>query len=96
MTKEIVIRKAAQHLVHLRYGTLDSLKDLERMLVENVEGALDALVGGRLDMDVVEPRRKGVQDCRQHDRRDHHQLQEPNCRLPRAAHQAIIPWSGGK
>ena len=44
--------------------------------MQNVERALDALVGNRFDVAIVEPGRVHEQDRRQNQRRDHHQLEE--------------------
>src|SRR5207247_10510909 len=58
---DLLVRHAADDLVDLRDRALDRLKHLERVLVQAVEGALDAVGGDRLLMAVVLPARHGSQ-----------------------------------
>jgi len=74
----VVVRHAAHNFVDLGHGALDRLKNLERMLVKDVERALDPVIGDGIFMAVVQPARKGEQHERQHHRRNHHQLQQSN------------------
>ena len=73
-------------LLDLRDRALSGLEDLERMLVDDVERALDAVVGDGLLVAVAEPGREHEQHSRQDHRRNHHQLQKANGRLPGGAH----------
>jgi len=75
---DVVVGHAAHDFVDLGHGALDRLKDLERMLVKDVERALDPVIGDGIFMAVVQPGRKGEQHERQHHRRNHHQLQQSN------------------
>ena len=75
---DLLVRHAADDLVDLRDRALDGLKHFQRVLVQDVERALDAVVGDRLLMAVVLPARKGEQHERQHDRSNQHELQQSN------------------
>jgi hypothetical protein len=75
---DVVIGHAAHDLVDFGDGALDRLKDLKRMLVKDIERALDPVIGDGILMAVVQPGRKCEQHDRQHHRRNHHQLQQSN------------------
>ena len=75
---DVVIGHAAHDLVDFGDGALDRLKDLKRMLVKDIERALDPVIGDGMLMAVVQPGRKCEQHDRQHHRRNHHQLQQSN------------------
>ncbi len=81
---------AAHYLLDLGDRPLAGLEDLERMLVDDIERMLDAVVGNGMLVPVAEPGCEHEQHRRQHDRRDHHQLQQPDGRLPGRAHLRII------
>src|SRR5262245_5182394 len=81
-----LVRHAAQNFVHLGDGALYDLKDLEGMLVKDIEGTLDAVGGDGLLVTIVQPARETEKDERQYDRGNHHQLQQPNCRLASGTH----------
>jgi hypothetical protein len=49
------------------------------VLVQDVERALDPVIGEVVLVAIVEPGRECEQQGRQHHRRNHHQLQQPNC-----------------
>ena len=92
LRQNFVVAEAAHHLLDFGDRALDGFEDLQCVLVQNVEGALDAVVGNLLRMAVIEPGGENEQDRRQDDRGDHHQLQEPNCGLPCSTHRSIISW----
>jgi hypothetical protein len=75
---DVVVGHAAHDFIDFGDGTLDRLKDLKRMLVKDIERALDPVIGDGILMAVVQPARKGKQHDRQHHRRNHHQLQQSN------------------
>ena len=75
---DVVVGHTAHDLVDFGDGALDRLKDLKRMLVKDIERALDPVIGNGILMAVVQPGRKGEQNDRQHHRRNHHQLQQSN------------------
>ena len=58
---------------------LDGLEDLERVLVKDIERALDPIIGDGVFVAIVQP----GGECEQQDRQDgtchHHQLQQSNC-----------------
>jgi hypothetical protein len=83
---DLVIRHAANDLVDLGDGALDRLKHLERVLVKDIERTLDTVVGDGQLMAVIQPGGKSEQHEGQHDRCNHHQLQQSNCRLARGTH----------
>ena len=76
VSPDVVVRHAAHDFVDFGDGALDRLKDLEGMLVKNIERTLDPVIGDGIFMAVVQPGRKGEQHDRQHHRRNHHQLQQ--------------------
>jgi hypothetical protein len=84
---DVVVRHAAHDFVDLRDRPLDGLEHLERMLVQDVERALDPVIGEVALVVVVEPGRECEQHGRKHHRRNHHQLQQPNGRLPGGTHR---------
>ena len=88
-----VVRHRADDLLDLGDRALAGLEDFERMLVGDVEGPLDLVVGDRMLEAVAQPRREYEQHGRQHDRRNHHQLQQANCRLPGGTHRASFHGS---
>ncbi len=61
LASDVVVRHAAHDFVDLGDGALDRLKDLERMLVKDVERALDPVIGDGMLMAIVQPGRKGEQ-----------------------------------
>jgi hypothetical protein len=75
---DVVVGHATHDLVDFGDGALDRLKDLKRMLVKDIERALDPVIGDGILMAVVQPGRKCEQHDRQHHRRNHHQLQQSN------------------
>ena len=83
---DLLVRHPAHHLVDLGDGALHGLEDLERVLVQDIERALDAVVGDGIFMLVALPRRKAEQHGRKHHRCNHHQLQQPDRGLPGGAH----------
>ncbi|MET0221023.1 MAG: hypothetical protein ABW213_10240 [Tardiphaga sp.] len=74
-----VVGHAAHDLVDLGDGPLDGLEDLERVLVKDIERALDPIIGDGVFVAIVQP----GGECEQQDRQDgtchHHQLQQSNC-----------------
>ena len=76
---EGVVRHAAHDLVDLGNGPLDGLEDLERVLVQDIERALDPIVGDRMFVAIVEPGGEAEKQDRQHDTCNHHQLQQSYC-----------------
>ena len=83
-----LVGHAAHDLVDLGDGALDRLEHLERVLVQNIERALDALIGDGIFVVIIQPGRPCEQRGGEHHRRDHHQLEHANCRLTRRAHGA--------
>ena len=75
---DVVIRHAAQDFVDLGETALDSLQNLERVFVQNVERAVDALVGHLFDIPVTDPGGEREQHRRQHQRCHHHDFEQPN------------------
>src|SRR6266508_1974646 len=53
-----IVGHATHDFIDLGDGALDRLKDLERMLVKDIERTLNAVVGDRLLVPVVQPARK--------------------------------------
>ena len=58
--------------------------------MQDIEGPLDAVVGNVLRVSVIEPGGEYEKDRRKDHRGDHHQLQQPNRRLPGRHHRLII------
>ncbi len=73
---DFAVGQVAQDLVDLGDGALDRLEHLQRMLVQDIERAFDALIGRGLDLPVIDPRREHEQHRGQHQRGHHHQFQE--------------------
>src|SRR5262249_45992601 len=61
-------------------------EDLERMLMQHIVRALDALVSDGVDGPVVDPRGEGKKRCGQHQRRDQRQAEKPNSSMPGGLH----------
>ncbi len=74
-----IVRHVTCDLVDLGDGALDRLKDLERVLVQNIEGALDPVIGDGVLVAIAQPGRESEKHGRQDHRPNHHQLQQPNC-----------------
>src|SRR5262249_30003465 len=85
---DLLVRHAAHDLVDLGDRALDGLKDLERMLMNDIERPLDAVVGDAQLVVVVQPGREREQHERQHHRCNHHQLQQADCRLAGGTHSS--------
>ena len=81
-----VVGHAAHDLVDLGKGAVDGLEHFERLFLLHVERALDALVGGGMNVAIADPRRIAVERRRQHQRCDHHQFQQTDCRFPCRVH----------
>ena len=79
VSADVFVRHATRDFIDFGNSTLDGLKDLERVLMKDIERALDAVVGDGMLMAVVQPRRECEQNGRQHHRRNHHQMQQSNC-----------------
>src|SRR5262249_6157035 len=61
VSADVVVRHAAHDFVDFGDGALDRLKDLEGMLVKDIERAFDPVVSDGILMAVVQPGRKGEQ-----------------------------------
>ena len=83
---DLVVRHAVHHLVDFGEGAVDGLEHAQRLLLHDVDRALDALVSGGLDVVVGNPGRVSEHRRRQHQRRNHHQLEEANRRFPCCVH----------
>src|SRR5262249_4301909 len=86
VSADVVVRHPAHDFVDFGHGALDRLKDLERMLVKDVERALDPVIGDGIFMAVVQPGSEGEQHERQPHRRNHHQLQQSDGGLRSGTH----------
>jgi hypothetical protein len=75
---DVLVREATQDFVGFRDGAVDGLKDLEGMLLDDVERALDALRGALVDGPVVGPGRIGEQERRPDERGRRDQAQGPD------------------
>jgi hypothetical protein len=71
------IGNALEHLRDLQEREVHRLEHFERMLVHDLERALDALVGGLLRRAIIDERRIGEQHERQDDRPGDRQIEEP-------------------
>ena len=81
-----IVGHSAYDFIDLGDGALDRLKDLERVLVKDIERTLDAIVGDVQLMAVIEPGGKSEQHKGQNNRCNHHQLQQSNGRLACGTH----------
>ena len=84
----IIVRHAARDFIDLGKSALDGLEHLERMLVQDIERAVDALVADALGVAVADPGGEGEQHRRQHHRCHHHQLEQPYGCVARGQHVA--------
>ena len=76
LASDIGIRHAAHDFVNLGGGALDRLKDLERVLMKDVERTLDPVIGEGMLMTIAQPRSEYEKHDRQHHRCGHHKLQQ--------------------
>ncbi len=88
---DLVVRHTAHDFVDFRKGAVDGFENLERLLLLHVERAHDSFVGLGVNGAIADPGRIGIQRRRQHQRRDHHQFQQPDRRFPFAVHRIRIP-----
>ena len=86
LVADLLVRHAAHDLLDFGDGALDRLKDLERVLVKDIERTLDAIVGDVQLMAVIEAGGKSEQHKGQNNRCNHHQLQQSNGRLACGTH----------
>jgi hypothetical protein len=74
---DLLGREVAQDLVGLGDGAVDGLEGLGRVLLDDVEGALDAVLRVLGDGAVVMDARVGEQERGCDEARDHHDAQRP-------------------
>ena len=91
---DLIVRHAAHHLADLREDAVDGLEDFQRLFLQHVERAVDALVGHRIDVVIVVIGGIGEQRRRKHQRRDHQQLQQTDRRISFRAHRSPIVGAG--
>ena len=93
---DLVVRHAAHHFADFGKDAVDGLEDFQRLLLQHVHRAIDALVGDRIDVAVVVVGGIDEQRRRKYQRRHHQQLQQTDRRIPFRAHRGPIVAAGNR
>src|SRR6185503_10154595 len=91
---DLIVGHVADDLLDLSDRPFTSLENLERMFVQNIERPVDPVVGHLVLVPVADPGGEYEEHRRQHQRGDHHQLENADSRLPGCAH-GVISWLSG-